>query len=112
MFTDIVGSTERAAELGDQRWRELLKGYYEVMGKKLGTFRGREVKSARDGLLATSTDPRAPFDARARREQKCASWDCRSKPVCTRANAESATTSPASPCISARECAQPPILVK
>jgi class 3 adenylate cyclase len=57
MFTDIVGSTERAAQLGDQRWRELLKNYYEVMRKELAVFRGREVNTAGDGLLATFDGP-------------------------------------------------------
>lgn len=57
MFTDIVGSTERAARLGDQRWRELLKNYYEVMRKELTAFRGREVNTAGDGLLATFDGP-------------------------------------------------------
>ena len=57
MFTDIARSTERAAELGDERWRELLKKYYEVVRKELVAFRGREVDSAGDGLLATFDGP-------------------------------------------------------
>ena len=57
MFTDIVGSTERAAQLGDQRWRNLLNSYYEVTRKELATFRGREVNTAGDGLLATFDGP-------------------------------------------------------
>jgi class 3 adenylate cyclase len=57
MFTDIVGSTERAAEMGDQRWRELLGSYYDVMRKELGIFRGNEVDTAGDGLLATFDGP-------------------------------------------------------
>jgi class 3 adenylate cyclase len=57
MFTDIVGSTERAAEMGDQRWRELLGSYYDVMRKELGIFRGHEVDTAGDGLLATFDKP-------------------------------------------------------
>jgi class 3 adenylate cyclase len=57
MFTDIVGSTERAAELGDSRWRELLNNYYAVVRKELTTFRGREVNTAGDGLLATFDGP-------------------------------------------------------
>ena len=52
MFTDIVGSTERAAELGDHRWRELLSNYYDLL-RRVTTFRGREVNTAGDGLLAT-----------------------------------------------------------
>lgn len=57
MFTDIVGSTERAAELGDSRWRELLNSYYAVVRKELTAFRGREVNTAGDGLLATFDGP-------------------------------------------------------
>ena len=57
MFTDIVRSTERAAELGDARWRELLSSYYGVLRKELTAFRGREVNTAGDGLLATFDGP-------------------------------------------------------
>ncbi len=57
MFTDIVRSTERAAEMGDLRWRELLNDYYAVMRKELAVFRGREVDTAGDGLLATFDGP-------------------------------------------------------
>jgi class 3 adenylate cyclase len=56
-FTDIVGSTERAAEMGDQRWHELLESFYEVMRKELAAFRGHEVNTAGDGLLATFDGP-------------------------------------------------------
>jgi len=57
MFVDIVRSTERAAALGDARWRELLGSYYAAMQKELTTFRGREVDRAGDGLLATFDGP-------------------------------------------------------
>jgi pimeloyl-ACP methyl ester carboxylesterase len=57
MFTDIVGSTERAAELGDRQWRELLTNYYGTVRKELATFRGHEVNTAGDGLLATFDGP-------------------------------------------------------
>jgi class 3 adenylate cyclase len=57
MFTDIVRSTERSAELGDERWRELLRRYYEVVRKELAAFRGREIDSAGDGLFATFDGP-------------------------------------------------------
>jgi hypothetical protein len=61
MFTDIVRSTERAAELGDARWRELLSNYYAVLRKELTPFRGREVNTAGDGLLATLDGPAHPI---------------------------------------------------
>ena len=57
MFTDIVGSTERAAALGDRQWRELLNNYYAAVRKELAAFRGREVNTAGDGLLATFDGP-------------------------------------------------------
>lgn len=57
MFTDIVGSTECATELGDRQWRELLKEFYATVRKELATFRGREVDTAGDGLLATFDGP-------------------------------------------------------
>jgi class 3 adenylate cyclase len=57
MFTDIVRSTERAAEMGDFRWRELLNLYYAAVRKELSVFHGREVNTAGDGLLATFDGP-------------------------------------------------------
>lgn len=57
MFTDIVGSTERAAELGDARWRELLSAHQAAVRLELVRFRGREVKLLGDGCLATFDGP-------------------------------------------------------
>ena len=57
MFTDIVGSTQRAADLGDGRWRELRGSWHAVMRRELAAFRGREVDTAGDGLLATFDGP-------------------------------------------------------
>jgi pimeloyl-ACP methyl ester carboxylesterase len=57
MFTDIVGSTERAAELGDERWRELLTSHEAVVRRELERFRGREIKMLGDGVLATFDGP-------------------------------------------------------
>jgi pimeloyl-ACP methyl ester carboxylesterase/class 3 adenylate cyclase len=57
MFTDIVGSTERAATLGDARWRELLGRHDELMRAELERHRGREVKTMGDGFLATFDGP-------------------------------------------------------
>jgi class 3 adenylate cyclase len=70
MFTDIVGSTQRAAELGDARWRELRGTWHAMMRKELETFRGREVDTAGDGLLAAFDGPaRAIRCARSVRER-------------------------------------------
>jgi class 3 adenylate cyclase len=57
LFTDIVGSTERAAELGDRRWRELLEAHHTAVRRELERFRGREVDTAGDGFLATFDGP-------------------------------------------------------
>jgi pimeloyl-ACP methyl ester carboxylesterase len=57
MFTDIVGSTERAAELGDARWRELLSAHQAAVRRELTRFRGREVKTLGDGSLAIFDGP-------------------------------------------------------
>jgi class 3 adenylate cyclase len=57
MFTDVVGSTEQAAALGDSRWRELLDAHDAVIRRQLQAFRGREVKATGDGFLATFDGP-------------------------------------------------------
>jgi class 3 adenylate cyclase len=57
MFTDIVGSTEHAARLGDRAWRELLARHDELSRAQLDRHRGRPVKSLGDGFLATFDGP-------------------------------------------------------
>ena len=57
MFTDIVGSTRRDAELGDQRWRELLQAHDQLVRDRIDTYRGREVKTIGDGFLVTFDGP-------------------------------------------------------
>lgn len=57
LFTDIVGSTEKAAAIGDQRWRELLDKHHGAIRRNLQRFRGREVKTTGDGFLATFDGP-------------------------------------------------------
>jgi class 3 adenylate cyclase len=57
MFTDIVGSTEHAIDLGDRRWRELLQEHHQLTRRALGRFRGHEVDTAGDGFLATFDGP-------------------------------------------------------
>ena len=69
MFTDIVASTNRAEELGDDRWRELLAEHDAVVRRQLELFKGREVKTTGDGVLATFDSPgRAVRCARGIRE--------------------------------------------
>ncbi len=57
LFTDIVGSTERASELGDRRWRDLLQRHDELVRALVERFRGRAIKSTGDGFLATFDGP-------------------------------------------------------
>jgi class 3 adenylate cyclase/pimeloyl-ACP methyl ester carboxylesterase len=57
LFTDIVGSTERVAELGDARWRELLERHHAIVRQHLGRFRGTEIDTAGDGFFATFDGP-------------------------------------------------------
>lgn len=57
VFTDIVGSTDRAATLGDQRWHDLLDNHDSTVRRELERFRGREVNTAGDGFVATFNSP-------------------------------------------------------
>ena len=57
LFTDIVGSTERATELGDRRWREALEAHHATIRRELERFRGREIDTAGDGFLANFDGP-------------------------------------------------------
>jgi len=57
LFTDLVGSTERAVEVGDRRWRDLLATHHTVVRRELRRFRGNEVDTAGDGFLATFDGP-------------------------------------------------------
>ena len=57
MFTDLVGSTERAAELGDRAWRDLLAQHHALVRRELGRFRGDERDTAGDGFFATFDGP-------------------------------------------------------
>ncbi len=68
LLTDIVGSTERAASLGDERWRTLLDAHDRAVREQLRRFGGREVKHTGDGFLVS-------FDGPAR-AIRCASSVC------------------------------------
>ncbi len=57
LFTDIVGSTERATAIGDRRWRDLLNSYHALVRRELSRFRGREIATAGDGFFATFDGP-------------------------------------------------------
>lgn len=68
LFTDIVGSTERAVELGDRRWRNVLESFHALSRAQVDQFRGREIDTAGDGQFAS-------FDAPAR-AVRCAASIC------------------------------------
>jgi class 3 adenylate cyclase len=57
LFTDIVGSTAKAAELGDQRWRKLLNQHHALVRSELLRFRGHEIDVAGDGFFASFDGP-------------------------------------------------------
>jgi len=57
LFTDIVGSTDKMAELGDRGWRELLEGHHTVVRRQLSRFRGIEMDTAGDGFFARFDGP-------------------------------------------------------
>jgi class 3 adenylate cyclase len=73
LFTDIVGSTEKAAALGDRGWRALIERHDAIVRRQLRIHRGREVKTMGDGFLATFDGPaRAIRCAAAVREELAA----------------------------------------
>jgi pimeloyl-ACP methyl ester carboxylesterase len=57
LFTDIVGSTMRAEQIGDRRWRDVLEAHHASVRRELTRYRGSEVKSLGDGFLATFDGP-------------------------------------------------------
>jgi class 3 adenylate cyclase len=57
LWTDLVGSTDRAAQLGDSAWRRLLEDHNTLVRERLDRFRGREVKTLGDGFVATFDGP-------------------------------------------------------
>jgi class 3 adenylate cyclase len=57
MFIDIVGSTDRAVQMGDAAWTDVLRAYYGIVRRTLAKYRGREANVAGDGFLATFDGP-------------------------------------------------------
>ncbi|MBA2384933.1 MAG: adenylate/guanylate cyclase domain-containing protein [Actinobacteria bacterium] len=57
LFTDLVGSTERAVEVGDRRWAELVEAHHAAVRRELERFRGRELDVAGDGFFAAFDGP-------------------------------------------------------
>lgn len=65
LFTDIVGSTQRAAALGDDRWHDLLDHHDNIIRHQLARFGGREVNTIGDGFLAVFSSPSVAIDCAA-----------------------------------------------
>ncbi len=63
LFTDIVGSTLRAEQMGDAAWRSLLDEHHALVRRELGMYRGREVKTIGDGFLARFDSPASAIRA-------------------------------------------------
>jgi pimeloyl-ACP methyl ester carboxylesterase len=72
LFTDIVGSTDHAARLGDRGWREVLAQHDRLVGRELGRQRGRLVTSAGDGTMATFDGPARAVRAALAIREACA----------------------------------------
>ena len=94
LFTDIVGSTGLATELGDRRWRELLQAHHAAIRRELERFRGREIDTAGDGFLAAFDGPaRAIRCGRRSDRRRSRRSDSRSGPAYIPASARSSATS-------------------
>jgi len=63
LFTDIVGSTEKAFEVGDKRWRELLDSHDDILKRALNRYQGRLIKMIGDGSVATFDGPARAIQA-------------------------------------------------
>ena len=91
LFTDLVGSTEHAAEIGDRRWRDLLEQHHAAVRRELVRFEGREVDTAGDGSSPPSTVRRAGSGAPRRSSTACGRSGWRFAQACTRARSSSPT---------------------
>ena len=101
VFTDIVGSTERAAALGDDRWRDLLDNHDTIVRRVLQRFGGREVNTAGDGFVATFVSPSAAIACADELVDRCGYSASRCGWGFTPARSScAAPTSPAWPCTS------------
>ena len=92
LFTDIVGSTERAREIGDRRWRELLERHHALVRHQLERFRGARWTRPVTGSWPRSTGRRAPSAVRRPPSTAFGRSASRSERACTPANASSSET--------------------
>jgi hypothetical protein len=75
LFTDIVGSTAKAVELGDTRWRELRDAHHEIIRRQLTRFRGRELDTAGDGFFASFDGPARAIRRMRDLRRSSLTWD-------------------------------------
>ena len=92
LFTDIVGSTTKAVELGDSRWRSLLEQHHTAVRRELEQFRGSEIDTAGDGFLATFDGRHEQSGAHRRFGAPCARSVSTSRPECTPGKSSSPPT--------------------
>ncbi len=103
LFTDIVDSTRRAAEIGDRDWHALLDAHDAVVRSQLSRFRGREVSTSGDGFLAMFDGPQRAIRCAVAIRDAVQSFGIEVRAGCTPASARSAAmTSAGSPCTSGR----------
>ena len=72
LFTDIVDSTRRAAEMGDRGWRALLDAHDRIVRREIDRFRGREIKTLGDGFLVTFDGPARAVRCASEITRRCA----------------------------------------
>ena len=95
MFTDIVGSTEKAAELGDKGWGDLVERHHGVVRAMLGRFRGKRSTPRATASSPRSTDLPAASGAHRRSVRRCATSGSRSERACTPARSRRSPGRPA-----------------
>jgi pimeloyl-ACP methyl ester carboxylesterase len=95
LFTDIVNSAERAAELGDARWRDVVQRHHALVRQELLRFRGREIDTAGDGFFASFDGPARAVRCAAppRSWQQFPNLDSESERASTRVSARSSMAS-------------------
>ena len=87
LFTDIVGSTERASTLGDRAWRDLLEAHRALVRRELAIHRGIEVDTTGDGFMARFDGSARAIAVRDPSPRRCGRSGLRSGRVCTPVNA-------------------------
>ena len=91
LFTDIVGSTAKAAELGDSRWRELIQAHHGLIRRQLVRYRGAEIDTAGDGFFASFDGPARAIRCACAISEESGSSASRSARACIRASASGST---------------------